>query len=114
MTKSTKQEQDRRASDRFPIERDVRYRAMNRKGADPVASGKTINMSSTGILFETEQMLLPGRRLELSVSWPAQLNDSCPLQLVAKAKVVRSDASTAAVEILQYEFRTVSRASATL
>ena len=102
---------ERRGSDRFAIEREVKFKAMNRKGVEDAGTGKTINMSSNGILFETDQMLLPGRRMELQVSWPAQLNNACPLKLVAKAKVVRSDAKTAAVEILQYEFRTQARAS---
>jgi len=103
---------DRRNSDRFPIEREVRYRTLSyRRGAEESGEGKTINMSSNGILFHTEQTLLPGRRLELAVAWPAQLNNGCPLKLVAKAKVVRSDANTAAVEILQYEFRTQARAT---
>ena len=102
---------DRRASDRFPIEREVRYRTLNyRKGAaEESGSGKTINMSSNGILFQTEQALQQGRRLELAVNWPAQLNNNTPLKLVAKARVVRSDAQTAAVEILQYEFKTQAR-----
>ncbi len=98
---------DRRGSDRFPIEREVRYKALSRnKGPEETGTGRTINMSSNGILFQTSTTLSPGRRLELSVNWPAKLNDTCPLQLVAKAKVVRADATTAAVEILQYEFRT--------
>ena len=79
---------------------------MSRKGPDEPGTGKTINMSSNGILFESSTGLLPGRRLELSVAWPAHLNNGCPLQLVAKGKVVRSDSESAAVEILQYEFRT--------
>jgi hypothetical protein len=102
---------DRRGSDRFPIEREVKYRAITRTGLDENGAGKTINMSSNGILFETSSTLLPGRRLELSVNWPAQLSNGCPLKLVAKGKVVRSDASTAAVEILQYEFRTLGKAA---
>jgi hypothetical protein len=102
---------DRRAADRFPIEREVKYKALTRKGLDEPGLGKTINMSSNGILFQTSSTLLPGRRLELAVNWPAQLGNGCPLKLVAKGKVVRSDANTAAVEILQYEFRTVGKLS---
>ena len=105
---------DRRGADRFPIEQEVRYRTLNyRKGADETGLGKTVNMSSNGILFQTDQMLLPGRRMEIAVNWPAQLNNNCPLKLVASAKVVRSDATSAAVEILKYEFRTQARAHAT-
>lgn len=97
---------DRRGADRFPIEREVRYKVLNRKNAEEVGSGKTINMSSNGVLFSTEQHLLPGKRLELSISWPAQLDSKISLKLVARGRVVRSDERRAAIEIHQYEFRT--------
>jgi len=53
-------------------------------------------------------MLLPGRRLELSISWPAQLNNKCALKLMARGRVVRFEEGCAAIEIQQYEFRTHS------
>jgi len=99
---------DRRHSDRFPIEREVRYRVLNKRGGEEAGGGKTLNISSSGVLFTTEQMLLPGRRMELSISWPAQLNNKCALKLVARGRVVRFERGRAAVEIQQYEFRTAS------
>ena len=102
---------DRRHSDRFPIERDVRYRAVNKRGGEEAGDGRTLNISSCGVLFSTDQMLLPGRRLELSISWPAQLNHKCALKLVARGRIVRFEKGRAALEIQQYEFRT-SAASA--
>ncbi len=101
-----KEKSDRRASDRFPIERDVRYRVLAKRNPEEAGTGKTVNMSSAGVLFTTEKPLLPGRRLELAVSWPAQLNNKCPLKLVARGKVVRTEPGRAAIEIQQYEFRT--------
>jgi PilZ domain len=103
---------DRRHSDRFPIERDVRYRVLNKRGGDEAGDGKTLNISSSGVLFTTDHMLLPGRRLELSISWPAQLNNKCALKLVARGRVVRFEKGRAAIEIQQYEFRTASASSA--
>ena len=97
---------DRRAADRFPIERDVRYKVLNKKNSDESGNGRTINMSSTGVLFTTEHMLLPGKRMELSISWPAQLNNKTALKLVARGRVVRYEEGKAAIEIQQYEFRT--------
>ena len=97
---------DRRHSDRFPIERDVRFRVLNKRGGEETGDGKTLNISSSGVLFTSEHMLLPGRRLELCISWPVQLNDLVPLKLVARGRVVRSEGGMAAVEIQQYEFRT--------
>ena len=100
---------ERRASDRFPIEREMRYRVLHKKTEEESGQGKTINMSSTGVLFATDQMLLPGRKLELAISWPAQLDNACPLKLVARGHVVRVAGGMAAVEIQQYEFRTAAK-----
>jgi hypothetical protein len=101
---------DRRHSDRFPIEREVRYRVITKRGGDEAGDGKTVNISSSGVLFTSEHILLPGRRLELSISWPAQLNNKCALKLVARGRVVRFEQGRAAIEIQQYEFRTQSLA----
>jgi len=106
--KTEKSKDDRRGADRFPIEREVRFKVLNRKNAEEVGSGRTINMSSNGVLFTTDQYLIPGRRLEISISWPAQLNSKVALKLVARGRVVRCDEGRAAIEIHQYEFRTQS------
>ena len=88
------------------IEQDVHFRILNKKDGDLESRGKTLNMSSSGVLFTTDQILLPGRRVELSINWPAQLDNKCALKLVARGRVVRFDKGTAAIEILQHEFRT--------
>ena len=106
--KPEKNRDDRRSADRFPIDRDARFKILNRKAAEEMGSGKTINMSSNGVLFTTDHHLLPGRRLEISISWPAQLNSKVNLKLVARGLVVRSDERKAAIEIDLYEFRTQS------
>lgn len=97
---------DRRGADRFPIAREVRYKVLNKKNADEAGNGRTVNLSSNGVLFTSEHMLLPGKRMELAISWPAQLNNKTPLKLVARGRVVRYDDGRAAMEIQQYEFRT--------
>jgi hypothetical protein len=109
--KLDKDKTDRRGADRFPIERELRYKVLNKKNGDEMGVGKTINMSSNGILFISDQYLLPGRRLELSISWPAQLNSTVALKLVARGRVVRCDEGRAAIEIHKYEFRTASALS---
>jgi len=102
---------DRRHSDRFPIEREVRFHVLNKRSGDESGEGKTLNISSSGVLFTTERLLLPGRRLELSISWPAHLNNVVPLKLVARGRVVRFVEGIAAIEIQQYEFRTQAPAA---
>lgn len=103
---------ERRAADRFPIAREVRYKVLNKKNADEIGAGQTVNMSSTGVYFTTEHILLPGRRLELAISWPAQLNNQTALKLVARGRIIRYDEGRAAMEIQQYEFRTAKNAVA--
>jgi hypothetical protein len=105
------QESDRRRSDRFAIEREIRYRALNKRGGEEAGEGKTVNMSSSGVLFTSGQILRPGRRIELAISWPAQLNNKCALKLVARGRIVRFDNGLAAMEIQQYEFRTQAPAA---
>jgi hypothetical protein len=104
---------DRRHSDRFPIEREVKYRVLSKRSGEESGDGRTINISSSGVLFTTAQMLLPGKRMELAISWPAQLNNKTALRLVAKGRVVRFEQGRAAIEIQQYEFRTQGSAPAT-
>jgi hypothetical protein len=99
---------DRRGTDRMDIEQDVRYRVLNKREPDLESSGKTVNISSSGVLFTTDQVLIPGRRMELSINWPAQLDNKCALKLVARGRVVRSEGGRAALEIMQHEFRTRS------
>jgi hypothetical protein len=101
-----KMQSDRRLSDRFPIERDVRFRVLSKRGGDEAGGGKTLNISSSGVLFTSEHLLLPGRRLELDINWPVQLNNQVALKLVARGRVVRFEDGRAAMEIQQYEFRT--------
>lgn len=102
----TKNPAERRDSERMPIEREVQYRVLSKRDGETVAAGKTLNISSSGVLFTTDQMLLPGRRLELAISWPAQLDNKCALKLVARGRVVRFEDGCAALEIMQHEFRT--------
>jgi len=96
---------ERRSAVRFPIEQEVRYKIFNRNTIE-VGSGRTINMSSNGVLFTTERPLSPGERIELSVNWPAHLDNKCALKLVTSGRVVRTDSAKAALAIERYEFRT--------
>lgn len=100
---------ERRRSSRFPIERDVRYKTLNQRTETLAGNGKTLNISSSGVLFTCDHDLPVGTRLEVSISWPAQLNDRCMLNLVARGRVTRHHQGQLALQIQQYEFRTQSR-----
>ena len=96
---------DRRVSNRLPIEREVRYKVLGVKNRY-TGSGKTLNMSSRGVLFTTESDLPEGALVEIAISWPAQLDDATHLKLVAIGILVRSDERQAAISIRKYEFKT--------
>ena len=98
---------ERRAAIRFAIEQEVLYKILDHRAAAPeCGAGKTLDISSGGVLFDTVQRLHPGKRVELSVNWPAQLEGGCPLKFVAVGRVVRAEETRAAMHIEQYEFRT--------
>jgi len=96
---------ERRGAVRFPIDQEVRCKLFNGKTIEAGAR-RTLNLSSSGVLFTTGQRLAPGDRVELSVNWPAQLDYKHPLKLVAGGRVVRVTAEAAAIVIDRYEFRT--------
>ncbi|MFN0171271.1 MAG: PilZ domain-containing protein [Bryobacteraceae bacterium] len=102
----TTQADDRRTSHRLPIERDVKYKVYSGRSVTITGMGKTLNISSGGVLFTTEGTLPKGERVELSVSWPEKLDDSLPLKLVALGRLVRCEEGKAALAIERYEFKT--------
>jgi hypothetical protein len=98
------QQNERRVSTRFPIEREIRYRQLY-LGHAKEGTGSSVNISSRGILFTTDEYLKPGTSLEVIVSWPVLLDADFPMSLVTFGRVVRSQGNQAAIEIQRYEFR---------
>lgn len=99
---------ERRANDRFPIIRDLKYKVVSGRGVPESGAGHTVDVSSRGVLFTAQSPLAPGKRVELAISWPAQLDGKCALKLVARGRIVRCCGKQVAVEIDKYEFRTQS------
>jgi len=102
---------ERRRSSRFPIEREIRYKTLSQRTEMLQGVGKTLNISSSGVLFTADHILPVGTRLEVSISWPAQLNEKCLLNLVARGRITRQEPGSLALQIQQYEFRTQSIAA---
>jgi hypothetical protein len=93
------------------MDREVRFWVLNQGSKEGQGTGRVVNMSSGGVLFTSPNAVPPGRSMELSISWPAQLNAKCGLRLVARGVVVRCEGGKIAVRIRQYEFRTESAGS---
>ncbi|HVN07313.1 MAG TPA: PilZ domain-containing protein [Bryobacteraceae bacterium] len=101
---------ERRAKRRFVMEREIRYRVLDQDKIIAVGSGKTLNLSSNGVAFVTDRELPQGTFIEVSIAWPALLENRCPLQLIGFGRVLRSAGGTVAATLEQYEFRTLARA----
>lgn len=97
---------DRRASVRFPVNLEVRYSVAGRCGPAENGSGRTVDVSSSGLSFTADKPLSIGQKLDLSIDWPALLNRNVQLQLVASGVVVRTTGALTAVRIERHEFRT--------
>jgi ribosomal protein S8E len=105
-TFSGKNDRERRTKRRFEIDQEVRYKMLYGQRIAETGVGRTMNISSGGVWFSTENMLTSGMPVELSMNWPVLLNDSCPMKLMIYGCVVRSNEKGAAVAIERYEFRT--------
>jgi hypothetical protein len=68
--------------------------------------GRTMNMSSGGVLFKTTDPVRIDMEIEVSIPWPARLNHRVGLQLKLKGRVIRVDGHLVAVRIRAYEFLT--------
>lgn len=100
---------DRRRTDRFPLNCELVYRMSGKRLGHEQGSGTTIDISSGGVLFRCDRPLMPGKRIEMAISWPARLDNHCSLKLVARGRIVRTEGERAAVAIQQYEFRTMGK-----
>ena len=97
---------DRRRRRRYSLSLAVRWKLLWR--AKPVESGvgRTLDLSSGGVLFETDQELPVGMKVEVYVSWPVLLDTATAIQLVVAGNIVRSEQNQVAVQFTQHEFRT--------
>jgi PilZ domain len=99
---------DRRTKLRFALNRELRYKLLDHEKIVATGEGETVDMSSGGIAFRTDADLTAGNYIELSISWPALLGDSCPMRLVVYGKVVRRSDGMVASTVEKWEFRTGS------
>lgn len=97
---------DRRSDRRYDIALDLRWKVIRRRRVLDAGTGITLDLSSGGILFETDRQLPAGLNIELSISWPVLLHNVAPLQLVVTGRIVRASGRRTAVRMMQHEFRT--------
>jgi hypothetical protein len=102
-------EDERRSKFRFPIRRELRYKLLRDGAVAEAGLGETVDIGSGGIGFAIDRGLPVGAFIELSISWPVLLNESCPMRLNVFGRVVRNEPGKCACTVDKYEFRTQSR-----
>jgi hypothetical protein len=87
---------------RFPLRLKVSFSALTR----PICSGEgeTLYISSKELAFAAKESFAEGQRLQVSLDWPARL-ENLPLRLVVSGKILRSADSLSTMTIDKYEFR---------
>jgi hypothetical protein len=97
---------EQRSHQRYPIELEVEYRLLVKGHSEQLGAGKTRNISSGGVLFQVLGSRPATGSIEVMLSWPFLLEGICPLKLVMKGHIVRSDMRGVAIRSNYHEFRT--------
>jgi hypothetical protein len=97
---------DSRSSVRVPMDLEVRYSVVRRRRSVEIGSGRTIDISSSGLSFTADRPLSIGQTLDVSIDWPVLLDGGVQLQIVASGVVVRTTGAVTAIRIERHEFRT--------
>jgi hypothetical protein len=97
---------ERRASARYSLSLDLRYTVSGHGGPIETGSGRTVDLSSSGLRFAAQKPLQAGLILEVAIDWPVQLDSGVHLQLIATGEVVWSRGCETAFRIRRHELRT--------
>jgi hypothetical protein len=97
---------DQRLHRRYPISLHVEYKLLRKGRVALHGFGRTLNISSGGVLLSVNDSLPLGGLIKLAINWPFLLEGVCPLKLQIGGRVVRSDVKKVAVQIQHHEFRT--------
>jgi c-di-GMP-binding flagellar brake protein YcgR len=105
---STDGQEERRASKRFSIDREIRYRVVDDGPTGISGTGRTVNLSSGGMLVVADRLLSPGLKLKIEMDWQISVDAKVKMKLVAFCTVVRADMGAivlTALKITRHEFQ---------
>lgn len=95
---------ERRWQYRYPVGVDLSYRLTRNGTILDQGSGRTVDFSGTGLLFQPNRKLPSGVELELLIDWPVRIDGMTVLHAAISGRVVRSTANGTAVEIRRFRF----------
>ena len=67
-------------------------------------SGRTVDLSNGGILFESDEGLPVGCDIEAAIAWPVLLENEVALNLCVSGEVSRSSDGKSVIKIRNHEF----------
>jgi hypothetical protein len=105
-TNTDKTASDRRSDRRYDMTLNLRWKVIRGRRILDAGTGTTLNLSTGGILFETDRQLPTGLNVELAISWPVLLHNVAPMQLVVTGRIVRVSGRHTAIRMIKHEFRT--------
>lgn len=103
-----KKVRDRRSGQRYSIALQLQWKLFSRKRLMDMGAGTTVDLSSGGILFESDHKPVAAGFMELAITWPARPNGLRPMHLVVMGRVVRVSGTRVAIRIRQHGFSTAA------
>jgi hypothetical protein len=95
-------------ANRYSIQRPLEYR-LRESGGPIEGTGKTVNISRKGLLFEAEKELQIGTKIEVMVRMGTTPLDGSYISLHIQGFTIRSDNGRIAVSIKKYRLRSADR-----
>ena len=96
--KLSETQRDQRSHRRCAITLNVEYKLLNKGRAERLGSGRTLDISTGGVLFKSNDASPRVGRIELMMTWPFSLEGVCPLKLAIHGWVVRNDGYRVAIK----------------
>ena len=93
---------ERRSDCRYPIHAGLEYRIIVGRRVVQTGTGRLLNISRGGLLFECAHAIPAENMIELEVDWPAR---AVKMVLHVAGQTVRSEGVSTAVKILRSSFR---------
>jgi len=101
---------ERRSKFRFPLNCELSFRGISLIGVAKLQGvGRLVDISSKAVSFRTDTVIPFDVRLQISIPWPACLENGCPLKLVVMGSLLQKRGEVVVVSVEGYEFRTSNR-----
>jgi PilZ domain-containing protein len=96
---------DRRSDRRYRVRADIEFHLGSGRTAR-IGRGRTVNLSRTGVLFESDDALPLDSEITLLIPWPVHISDQSGLKLSVRGRTVRVQGNRTAVRFRSYTLQT--------